>query len=85
MAGYRWNNTKVIGLPTAQPRFAQSFMQDTGLKAPISPDAAPLKKLFPYVDPPFGVAIENGRQKATFRYFEGDEPAAGLRKIGFIE
>ena len=85
MASFHWNNVSVIGLPTAQPRFGPSFMQETGLKAPLSPQAAELKKLFPYVDPPFGVAIENGRQKATFLYFEGSEPASGLKTIGFIE
>ena len=32
----------------------------------------------------FGVALENGRQKQSFPHFEGDDPATGLRKIGFI-
>lgn len=85
MAGYRWNNTPVIGIPTSQPRFAKSFMEDTGLKAPISNDLEPLKKLFPFVDAPFAVAIENGRQKASFPYFEGNEPADSLKKLGFID
>lgn len=85
MATYRWNNVRVIGLPTAQPRFAPGFMEETGLKAPLSPDAEPLKKIFPYRDPPFGVAVENGRQKASFIAFEGSEPATSLKKIGFID
>lgn len=85
MAAFRWNNVQVIGLPTAQPRFAKGFMEETGLRAPISPEAAELKKVFPYVNPPFGVAIENGRQKASFIAFEGNQPAAGLKKIGFVE
>ena len=85
MAKYKWNGVKVIGIPTAQPRFGPGFMQDTGLKAPLSPDLAPLKKLFPYVDPPFGVALVNGRQRASYIFFEGDEPENGLKKIGFVE
>ena len=40
--------------------------------------------MFPFGDPPYGVAIENGRQKESFPHFEGNDPAAGLEKIGFI-
>jgi uncharacterized membrane protein YphA (DoxX/SURF4 family) len=85
MAGYDWMGTKVVGLPTAQPQFAESFMQETGLKAKISNDAEMLKKTFPFGDPPYGVAIENGRQQQSFPHFEGNQPADGLRKLGFIE
>lgn len=84
MAGYDWQGTKVIGIPTSQPQFAPGFMQETGLKAPNSNDLQMLKKIFPFGDPPYGVAIENGRQKQSFPHFEGDDPATGLRKIGFI-
>ncbi len=85
MSKYQWKGVRVIGVPTAQPRFAAGFMKDTGLKAPLSPDAVALKKLFPYIDPPFGVAIENGRQKASFIFFDANEPVGGLKKIGFVE
>ena len=44
-----------------------------------------LKGAFPFGDAPFGVAIENGRQKESFIGFENGEPAGALRKIGFIE
>ena len=74
----------MIGIPTAQPQFAPGFMQETGLKAPNSNDLQMLKKIFPFGDPPYGVAIENGRQKQSFPHFEGEDPATGLRKIGFI-
>jgi len=37
------------------------------------------------VDPPYGVALEHGRQKAAIVSFEENEPAATLRKIGFVE
>jgi uncharacterized membrane protein YphA (DoxX/SURF4 family) len=84
MSQFDWQETRIVGVPTAQPRFAASFMQDTGLKAPISNDLDVLKKTFPFGDAPYGVAIENGRQKQFFSHFEGDDPASGLRKLGFI-
>jgi uncharacterized membrane protein YphA (DoxX/SURF4 family) len=86
MAKYVWKgDVKKIGIPTSQPRFAQGFMQDTGMKAPISNDLELLKKTFPFTAGPFGVALENGRQKQQFLSFEGNEPAATLRKMGWIE
>lgn len=84
MATYDWLDTKVVGIPTAQPRFAAGFMQETGLKAPVSNDLEMMKKIFPFGDAPYGVAIENGHQKQSFPVFEGNDPATGLRKIGFI-
>lgn len=86
MSQYTWaGGVKVVGVPTAQPQFAASFMTDTGLKAPVSNDLQLLKKAFPFGDAPYAVAVENGRQKQSFAIFEGDEPVATLRKIGFIE
>lgn len=84
MSAFDWQGTKVVGIPTAQPRFAAGFMNDTGLKAPISNDLETLKNVFPFGDAPFGVAIENGRQKQSFPHFDSEAPASGLRKIGFI-
>ena len=84
MAQFQWQEVKVVGVPTTQPRFAAGFMKDTGLNAPISNDLHLLKKTFPFGDAPFGVAIENGRQKQSFSHFEDDDPASGLRKLGFI-
>jgi uncharacterized membrane protein YphA (DoxX/SURF4 family) len=85
MASFKWKDVDVIGIPTAQPRFAAGFMQETGLNAKISNDLELLKKTFPFVAGPFGVALENGRQKEQFIHFEGDQPSAGLKKLGFIE
>lgn len=85
MAKFNWKDVKRVGIPTAQPRFAQGFMQDTGMKAPVSNDLELLKKTFPFTAGPFAVALENGRQKQQFLNFERDEPAASLRKLGWIE
>jgi uncharacterized membrane protein YphA (DoxX/SURF4 family) len=83
MAKLSWGDTQIVGVATEQPQFGQYFMQTTGLKGVVSTDLDLLKKLFPFGDPPAGVALENGREKAALTQFEGDEPAATLKKLGF--
>lgn len=85
MAKLNWGETRIVGVATEQPQFAQNFMQTTGLKGVVSTDVALLRKTFPFGDPPAGVAIENGREKAALTRFEGDEPAATLKKLGFAK
>jgi uncharacterized membrane protein YphA (DoxX/SURF4 family) len=85
MAKLHWRDTKIIGVATQQPQFAADFLHDTGLQASISPDFQLLKKTFPFGDPPAGAAIENGRQKEAVTKFEGDEPAATLKRLGFVD
>lgn len=85
MSKWNWKDTKVIGIPTRQPQFGAEFMQSTGLKAPNSSDAEALKKVFPFGDPPYGVPLENGRQKASLQIFDKTEPEQTLRKMGYIE
>ncbi len=80
-----WNDTKIVGVPTVHPQFAPDFLHDTGLKAGISTDIVLLKKTFPFGDPPFIAALENGRQKAPINKFEDPEPAATLRQLGFVK
>ena len=84
MAKLNWGDTKIVGVATVQPRFAKRFMQDTGLRGGVSTDLALLRKTFPFVSTPAGVAIENGREKGQLAQFEGEEPAATLRKLGFV-
>jgi uncharacterized membrane protein YphA (DoxX/SURF4 family) len=85
MAAYRWNETAVIAVPTVNPQFADNFLKETGLNARVSNDVAKLKQAFPFGDPPFGVLVENGHQRETFRTFEGSEPESTLRKLGNVE
>jgi len=87
MSKLHWKtNVTVIGIPTNDGRFAAAFLSDTGLKAKTSLDLDLLKKVFPLPsDPPYGVAIEGGREKGPVAHFEGAEPADSLRKLGFIE
>jgi len=84
LAKLNWGDTRVIGVATEQPRFAQGFMDTTGLKGVISTDIELLRKTFPFVDPPAAVALENGHQKASLTHFEGEEPAVTLMKLGFV-
>jgi hypothetical protein len=43
-----------------------------------------LKKIFPYVSAPAGVALVNGREKMSLTQFEDPEPTDALKKIEFI-
>src|SRR6266404_6128353 len=83
MAKLNWGDTGFIGVATEQPQFAQGFMQMTGLKGVVSTDLALLRKTFPFTDTPAGVALENGYEKESLSKFEGEEPAATLKKLGF--
>jgi uncharacterized membrane protein len=88
MAKQKWlNNARVIGVPTAQPQFARGFLDDAQLRAGISPDAAVLRRAFPFTDPPYGVALHNGRIAGRYNsgQLEADAFYASLRELGFIE
>jgi uncharacterized membrane protein YphA (DoxX/SURF4 family) len=84
MSKLNCGDTRVVGVATAQPQFAPEFLRTTGLKGGISTDLTVLKKIFPFGDPPAAVALENGREKEALTRFEGEEPAASLKKLGFI-
>jgi len=85
MSKLNWKGTKVIAIPTHDPQFAAAFLHDTGLTAGTSLDITLLRNTFQFVDPPYGVALERGRQKVAIPTWDDSEPAATLRKIGFVE
>ncbi len=85
MSKHTWLTDKVIGIPTVLPQYGQQFMDTTKLKGVVSNDIKELKKVFPFGDPPFAVALERGRAKAQMRRFDAEEPAATLRQLGFIQ
>jgi uncharacterized membrane protein YphA (DoxX/SURF4 family) len=85
MAKLNWKSTKVIAIPTHDNQFASAFLHDTGLKAGTSFDLQLLRLTFQFVDPPYGVALQHGRQKAVVASFEENEPATTLRRLGFVE
>lgn len=86
MAKFHWkDDVTIIGIPTENPRFAASFVHDTGIKARTSLDLDLLKKVFPFGDPPYGVALDGGREIGPVPHYDGPEPEATLRKLGFID
>jgi uncharacterized membrane protein YphA (DoxX/SURF4 family) len=85
MSKYQWkDDVTVIGIPTQQQQWAASFLTDTGLKAKTSLDLDLLKKAFPFGDPPYGVLIENGRERAPVPHYDEPEPSDTLKKLGLI-
>lgn len=87
MSTLNWGNTEIVGIPTQSPQFAKDFLEMTHLKADTSLELAKLKKAFPFVDPPYGVALEDGQKKATFSQAQFNEPlpAPDLKKLGFVK
>ncbi|WP_321477735.1 MauE/DoxX family redox-associated membrane protein [uncultured Paludibaculum sp.] len=85
MSKYGWTDVKVIVVPTVHPQWSESFLKDTGLKAGVSPDVKVLRQTFAFsTDPPYGVALERGRQVAAFPFFDDKDPVAGLKKLGWL-
>jgi uncharacterized membrane protein YphA (DoxX/SURF4 family) len=86
MAKYHWkDDVDIIGIPTNMPQWAASFLTDTGFKAKTSLDLELLKKAFPFGDPPYGVFLENGRERAPVSHYDSPEPSDTLKKLGLIE
>jgi uncharacterized membrane protein YphA (DoxX/SURF4 family) len=84
LAKFNWGDTKVIGVPTRMPQFAENFMKMSSMNKPVSSDWALLNQTFSIKGTPGGVALENGHEKAQLTQFEDSEPAATLTKLGFI-
>ena len=85
MAKFDWGQTRVVAVPVEMPQYAPQFLTDTGLKAIVTSDFDLLKRTFGYTAYPFGVAVENGREKASLARFDETEPAATLRRLGFVK
>jgi uncharacterized membrane protein YphA (DoxX/SURF4 family) len=83
MAALNWGTTRVVAVPVEQPQWAQGFLTDTGLAVPFTTDFPKLKEALHYTAYPWAVALENGRQKAAITKFDGDEPVAAIRQLGF--
>jgi uncharacterized membrane protein YphA (DoxX/SURF4 family) len=87
MSTLNWGDTRVVAIPTVNPQWAASFLHDTKLKALTSLELKQLKDTFPFIDPPFGVALEDGYAKQTFGQAQFNEPlpAPDLKKLGFVK
>ncbi|MCS6953611.1 MAG: hypothetical protein RMK57_13485 [Bryobacterales bacterium] len=84
LARLNWGQTRVVAAPTQLAQFGREFLQSSGLKALLTTDTELLRRTFPFTDVPYGVAIENGYQRAAFTHFEGPGLAASLRRLGFV-
>jgi hypothetical protein len=85
MSEMQWGDTRIVAVPVESPQFAAQFLHDTSLRAETTTDFQKLASTFSYTSYPFGVAIERGREKAALMRFEGDEPAATLKRLGFVQ
>jgi hypothetical protein len=85
MSKLTWS-ARIVGVPTQDYQFGPGFVEDTHLRDVIlSPDLDLLKERFPFEDVPFAVAIENGRVRERFRFFEEPAFSAKLRELGFVQ
>jgi hypothetical protein len=85
MSKLAWGDTKIVAIPVELPEYAAQFLRDTGLKAVYSDDFTKLGPIFSYTAYPYGIALENGREKAPLTKFEDDEPATTLKQLGFVK
>jgi uncharacterized membrane protein YphA (DoxX/SURF4 family) len=92
MSKYHWkSDVTIVGVPTRMAQFGPAYMnEDTHLKGVVSTDLQKLKAAFPLPgDPPYGVAIDNGRQVGAVQHYDdednGKEPEATLRQLGLID
>lgn len=87
MSKLNWGDTRIVAIPTVNPQWAQDFLHDTHLRASTSLEVNKLKTAFPFVDPPFGVALNDGRVKETFgqAQFYAPLPEPDLKKLGFLK
>ena len=85
MARLDWRDATVIAVPIEQPQFAGQFLDETGLRAVVSTDFQKLRHEVGYTSYPYGVALEDGRQKARLTGFDAPEPEAALRRLGFVQ
>jgi uncharacterized membrane protein len=87
MSKRNWGDTRIIVLATRVPQFAAPFLQDSGLRAAISPDAEKLRRSFPFTDPPYAVALERGKAAATFNsgQLESETYYTTLQRLGYLK
>ena len=87
MSKLNWSDSRVVAIPTINPQWAASFLHDTHLKAGTSLELGKLKTAFPFVDPPFGVALKDGKVEKTFgqAQFNAPSPASDLKQLEFVK
>jgi uncharacterized membrane protein YgdD (TMEM256/DUF423 family) len=81
-----WGTTRIVALATREQRFARGFLNDSGLRAGISPDAESLRRVFPFTDPPYAVALDRGKAVARFNsgQMEAETYYETLKRFGHL-
>ncbi len=67
------SDIKFVAVPTRVPEGAPSYMNDSKLMKPISPDVAKLREVFKFDYPPVLVLLDRGRQVGGITISEFDE------------
>jgi uncharacterized membrane protein YphA (DoxX/SURF4 family) len=84
MAQWQWKDVRLIAIPTVNPQWAGYFLQRAGLRASVSNDSEKLRAVFKFTDPPYFVALEEGRQEQVFPAYDENEPHQTLIKMGWL-
>ena len=86
MSKREWGATRIVALATREQSFARSFVNESGLRAGISPDAESLRKIFPFTDPPYAVALDRGKAVARFNsgQLEVETYYETLKRLGHL-
>ena len=81
----KWRNVRRVAVATTSPQWGAGFLRDTGFEAGLSSDVQLLRKTFQFGDPPYGVALEAGRQVEVFSFIKDGEAEQVLRRLGWAE
>ena len=81
----KWKNVKLVSVATTQPQWGAGFLRDTGFQTSLSSDVQLLRKSFQFGDPPYGVALESGRQMEAFTFVKDGEAEQVLRRLGWAD
>jgi uncharacterized membrane protein YphA (DoxX/SURF4 family) len=81
-----WGATRIVVVPIRESQFAASFLTDTGLRAAVSRDGEALRRVFAFTEPPYAVALEDGRAVARFNsgQMENGSWSATLADLGYL-
>jgi uncharacterized membrane protein YphA (DoxX/SURF4 family) len=85
MSKHKWQ-AAFVGVSTEEEDLALGFIGDSGLQdVKLTPDLEILREAFPFQDPPYAVALEDGQVKERFPFFEEPDLGEKLRELGFVE
>lgn len=81
-----WGTTRIVVVPIRESRFATAFLTDTGLRAAVSRDGEVLRRVFAFTEPPYAVAVKDGKAVARFNsgQMEDDSWYAALEALGYL-